>query len=198
MHIHPCIHISLKTNIQFRCFFVKAGRRRKVCIFRYFSNESLAAKSCIFHGVCAAIQPEYGFYPCRGVVFAAIRDLRVPSRGKRRAMHFYAVSGPRRLRRFRRSKKNRPMSVQTPVCLCCRMRSSRPTWSLTPHSPAGTFAPKDSASPLLALSTKELCWQDLHLSRTMLTGTLPGLRGSFRLRLASTFNHGRAKTALLL
>lgn len=30
---------------------------------------------------------------------------------------------------------------------------------------------------------------DLHLSRTMLTGALARLRGSFRLRLASTCNH---------
>lgn len=32
-------------------------------------------------------------------------------------------------------------------------------------------------------------WTDLLLSRTMLPGTLTGLRGSLCLRLASTFNH---------
>ena len=36
---------------------------------------------------------------------------------------------------------------------------------------------------------RNISWSDLLLSRTMLTGALPGLRGSFRLRLASTFNH---------
>jgi len=37
--------------------------------------------------------------------------------------------------------------------------------------------------------SQELSWTDLHLSRTMLPGALAGLRGSFCLRLASTFNH---------
>ncbi len=37
--------------------------------------------------------------------------------------------------------------------------------------------------------SQEYSWTDLHLSRTMLLGTLTGLRGSLCLRLASTFNH---------
>ena len=52
-------------------------------------------------------------------------------------------------------------------------RLPRPTWSLTPHSPAGGFAPKDSASPLLPLSARKASGQDLLLSRTMLTGVFP-------------------------
>lgn len=44
-------------------------------------------------------------------------------------------------------------------------------------------------APLLALSGGINPWTDLHLSRTMLPGALAGLRGSLRLRLASTFNH---------
>ena len=52
-------------------------------------------------------------------------------------------------------------------------RLPRPTWSLTPHSPAGGFAPKDSASPLLPLSARKAGGQDLLLSRTMLTGIFP-------------------------
>ena len=63
----------------------------------------------------------------------------------------------------------------------------RLTWSLPPHSPAGGFAPK-LCSPLLPLSTVARR-PDLLLSRTMLTGALARLCGSFRLRLASTCNH---------
>ena len=39
---------------------------------------------------------------------------------------------------------------------------------------------------------------DLHLSRTMLTGALARLCGSFRLRLASTFNHRPDSPAALI
>ena len=53
------------------------------------------------------------------------------------------------------------------------MQSGRLTWSLTPHSPAGAFAHKDSASPLLTLSEEIFGRQDLHLRRAMLTGLLP-------------------------
>ena len=63
----------------------------------------------------------------------------------------------------------------------------RLTWSLTPHAPAGGFAPK-LCSPLLPLSTVSRR-PDLLLSRTMLTDALVRLRGSFCLRLASTCNH---------
>lgn len=64
----------------------------------------------------------------------------------------------------------------------------RLTWSLPPHSPAGGFAPKPVA-PHYYLSRHYFFRQDLLLSRTMLTTTLHCLRGSFCLRLASTFNH---------
>ena len=37
--------------------------------------------------------------------------------------------------------------------------------------------------------SQNITWTDLLLSRTMLPGALAGLRGSFCLRLASTFNH---------
>ena len=47
-------------------------------------------------------------------------------------------------------------------------------------------------SPLLPLSAA-LGRPDLLLGRTMLAATLHGLRGSFRLRLASTCNHGRGQ-----
>lgn len=69
---------------------------------------------------------------------------------------------------------------------------ARPTWSLPPHSPAGAFAPKDMASPLLTLSALPpagLTSKPHHARRNF-----SGLRGSFRLRLASIFNHGRART----
>ena len=52
-------------------------------------------------------------------------------------------------------------------------QSERLTWSLTPHSPAGAFAHKDSASPLLTLSEEIFGRQDLPLRRAMLTGLLP-------------------------
>ena len=88
-------------------------------------------------------------------------------------------------------------SVKKSAEKCIKIRPPRPTWSLTPHSPAGAFAPKDFASPLLTLST---CRQTVtsagltskphHAHRNF-----PGLRGSFRLRLASTCNHGHAETA---
>ena len=69
---------------------------------------------------------------------------------------------------------------------------ARPTWSLPPHSPAGAFAPKDMASPLLTLSALPpagLTSKPHHARRNF-----SGLRGSFCLRLASIFNHGRART----
>ena len=69
---------------------------------------------------------------------------------------------------------------------------ARPTWSLPPHSPAGAFAPKDMASPLLTLSAllpAGLTSKPHHARRNF-----SGLRGSFCLRLASIFNHGRART----
>ena len=52
-------------------------------------------------------------------------------------------------------------------------QSERLTWSLTPHSPAGAFAHKDSASPLLTLSEEKFGRQDLLLRRAMLAGLLP-------------------------
>ena len=52
-------------------------------------------------------------------------------------------------------------------------QSERLTWSLTPHSPAGAFAHKDSASPLLTLSEEIYGRQDLLLRRAMLAGLLP-------------------------
>ena len=52
-------------------------------------------------------------------------------------------------------------------------QSERLTWSLTPHSPAGAFAHKDSASPLLTLSEENFGRQDLLLRRAMLAGLLP-------------------------
>ena len=52
-------------------------------------------------------------------------------------------------------------------------QSERLTWSLTPHPPAGAFAHKDSASPLLTLSEEIFGRQDLHLRRAMLAGLLP-------------------------
>ena len=58
-------------------------------------------------------------------------------------------------------------------CSCRKTRSGRLTRSLTPHSPAGAFAHKDSASPLLTLSEKILTRQDLLLRRAMLAGLLP-------------------------
>ena len=54
-----------------------------------------------------------------------------------------------------------------------KLQSERLTWSLTPHSPAGAFAHKDSASPLLTLSERILTRQDLLLRRAMLAGLLP-------------------------
>ena len=54
-----------------------------------------------------------------------------------------------------------------------KAQSERLTWSLTPHSPAGAFAHKDSASPLLTLSERILTRQDLLLRRAMLAGLLP-------------------------
>lgn len=62
----------------------------------------------------------------------------------------------------------------------------RLTWSFPPHSPAAGLA------TVYAFTTprlRQIAGQDLHLNRTMLTGIFAGLRGSLRLRLASTFNH---------
>ena len=82
-------------------------------------------------------------------------------------------------------------------------RTARLTWSLPPHPPAGGFAPKALASPLLPLSgflhltdvqPKIVFLQSKHLAG--LTSKLPhdhrpfgGLRGSFCPQLASIFNH---------
>ena len=52
-------------------------------------------------------------------------------------------------------------------------QSERLTWSLTPHSPAGAFAHKDSASPLLTLAEEIFGRQDLLLRRAILTVRLP-------------------------
>ena len=54
------------------------------------------------------------------------------------------------------------------------------------------------APTLAPHSIRNAARQDLHLSRTMLTGTLPRLCGSFRLRLASTFNHRPDSPAALI
>ena len=63
-------------------------------------------------------------------------------------------------------------NVKNRAVKCIKIRPPRPTWSLTPHPPAGPFAHKDMASPLLRLSGT-LARQDLPLSRTMLTGIFP-------------------------
>ena len=60
------------------------------------------------------------------------------------------------------------------------------TWSFPPHSPAGTFATRDIP---LTTDSLEFNRQVLHLNRTMLKDIFIFLRGSFRLRLASIFNH---------
>ena len=60
-----------------------------------------------------------------------------------------------------------------PSIYCAKPQSERLTWSLTPHSPAGAFAHKDSASPLLTLSEEKFGRQDLLLRRAMLAGLLP-------------------------
>ena len=73
----------------------------------------------------------------------------------------------------------------------------RLTWSLPPHPPAGRFATRHFCPPLLLLSGLTPR-PGLLLSRTMLTGTLPRLCGSFRLRLASTFNHRPDSPAALI
>ena len=61
------------------------------------------------------------------------------------------------------------------------------TWSLTPHSPSGGFAHKALAPPLLPLSpiTPDGLTPKPHHAHE----SFSRLRGSFRLRLASTFNH---------
>ena len=64
-------------------------------------------------------------------------------------------------------------NAHLPVQLFQKMQSERLTWSLTPHSPAGAFAHKDSASPLLTLSEEIFGRQDLLLRRAMLAGLLP-------------------------
>ena len=83
---------------------------------------------------------------------------------------------------------------QNTLLYCAKPQSERLTWSLTPHSPAGAFAHKDSASPLLTLSEKfwpaGLTSKARHARRTF-----AGLRGSLCPRLASTCNHRRARTA---
>ena len=60
-----------------------------------------------------------------------------------------------------------------------------------------SFTPPTTAT-LAPHSVLNAARQDLHLSRTMLTGTLPRLCGSFRLRLASTFNHRPDSPAALI
>jgi len=60
------------------------------------------------------------------------------------------------------------------------------TWSFPPHSPAGTFATRNIP---LTTDSLEFNRQVLHLNRTMLKDIFIFLRGSFRLRLASIFNH---------
>ena len=60
-----------------------------------------------------------------------------------------------------------------------------------------SFTPPTTAT-LAPHSIRNAARQDLHLSRTMLTGTLPRLCGSFRLRLASTFNHRPDSPAALI
>ena len=73
---------------------------------------------------------------------------------------------------------------------------------MPPHSPVGGFATELYAPPTTATlaphSIRNAARQDLHLSRTMLTGTLPRLCGSFRLRLASTLNHRPDSPAALI
>lgn len=84
------------------------------------------------------------------------------------------------------------------ICTICtpKTQPGRLTRSLTPHSPAGAFAPKDSASPLLTLSEKNKNPAGLTSKARHARRTFAGLRGSFRPRLASTFNRRRARTAL--
>ena len=63
----------------------------------------------------------------------------------------------------------------------------RLTWSLTPHPPAGRFAPRHmppTTAPLGAYTPAGLTSKPHHAH-----GAFPRLRGSFRLRLASTCNH---------
>lgn len=70
------------------------------------------------------------------------------------------------------------------------------TWSLTPHSPSGGFAHKALAPPLLPLSpitTDGLTPKPHHAHESF-----SRLRGSFRLRLASTFNHRPDSPAALI
>lgn len=60
------------------------------------------------------------------------------------------------------------------------------TWSLPPHSPAGRFAHRCISPTTTSLAVSR---QVLLLGRTMIRAALSSLRGSLRLRLASTFNH---------
>ena len=62
---------------------------------------------------------------------------------------------------------------EAPFCIIIRF--PRPTWSLTPHSPAGAFAPKALTPPHYWRSRRRQKprRQDLPLSRTMLTGIFP-------------------------
>ena len=78
--------------------------------------------------------------------------------------------------------------IRQPLSLTCL------TWSLPPHSPAGTFAHRllsPTTSPLAVFPR-----QVLLLGRTMISTALGALRGSLGLRLTSTFNHSTCHVLL--
>jgi hypothetical protein len=103
--------------------------------------------------------------------------------GKTRRRHKCGEPGWRAV--HRRLEAGRSAAVSFSFTRSCGRAASGPqrlTWSLTPHSPG-------HPGPLWPW----WWFQDLLLSRTMISNRQVALRGSFRLRLASTCNHRPAE-----